>query len=93
LNARFDQEHDERPRANPRLVGGYLTPTIVVLFTILWVLLSYWLIGWRARDWQFGTVPYVPAESPFTTQRQPTGPAPKQVELPKPTPGGSHAKR
>lgn len=73
----------DRQRTSPRLVGGYLAPTLVVLFTIFWVLTAYWLIGWRYRDWAFGTVPYVPAQSVFTTRPFPRGPAPRQVELPK----------
>ncbi len=77
-------------RGNPWLVGGYLAPALVVLFTIFWVMMSYWLIGWRSRDWEFGSVPYVPGQSYFTTSF-PSGPPPKQVELPQT--GGAHRAR
>lgn len=79
-------------RGRAWLVGGLVAPGLVILFTIFWVLMSYWLIGWRSRDWEFGTVPYVPAESRYTTSVPPPGPAPKQVELPR-LHGGSYAKR
>lgn len=64
-------------------VGGYLAPTLVVLFTIFWVLTHYWLIGDRPRHWQYGAVPYVPAESEFSSRPIPYGPPIKQVVLPK----------
>lgn len=85
-------EHDNEQRTSPKLVGGYLAPTLVVLFTIFWVLAAYWLIGWRARDWAFGTTPYVPAQSVYTTRPVPKGAAPKQVELPQAR-GGNRAER
>ncbi len=70
-------------RANVGLVGGYLAPILVILFTIFWVLMCYWLIGWRVRDWEFGTVPHVPAQSAFSaTNPTPGSPVPKQVQLP-----------
>lgn len=89
----MNERDDERRRTSPKLVGGYLTPTLVVLFTIFWVLLAYWLIGWRTRDWAFGTAPYVPGQSVFTTRQVPTGAVPKQVELPKRPKGGNRAER
>ncbi|MCL5103464.1 MAG: hypothetical protein M1133_05040 [Armatimonadetes bacterium] len=72
-------------------VGGWIAPTMVVLFTIFWALTIYWLVGWRTRDWQYGTVPYVPAESTFTTQQHGSGKVPKQVELPVRPTGGRNA--
>jgi hypothetical protein len=89
----LNERDNERQRTNPKLVGGYLAPMLVVLFTIFWVLLAYWLIGWRARDWQFGAAPYVPGQSVFTTRRVPTGAVPKQVELPRKPEGGNRAER
>lgn len=104
---RFDHEHPEVPsgvhpeeeagreelRTYPWWAGGYLSPIVVVLFTIFWVLAAYWLIGWRVRDWQFGTVPYVPAESVYTTRPFPRGEVPRQVELPTDPQGGRSAER
>ena len=86
-------EHQEQLRQHPWIVGGYLAPTLVVLFTIFWVFAAYWLIGWRTRDWAFGTVPYVPAQSVFTTRPFPHGRAPKQVQLPTRPEGGKRAER
>ncbi len=86
-------EGQEEIRHRPWWVGGYQAPILVVLFLIFWVLAAYWLIGWRVRDWQFGTVPYVPAESEFTTRPFPRGKAPKQVELPERPQGGERGQR
>lgn len=107
MRRRDDHEHPEVPgrlhpeqpedreqlRRHPWMVGGYLAPTLVVLFTILWVLAAYWLIGWRTRDWSFGTAPYIPAQSVYTTRPFPHGPAPKQVQLPSRPKGGKRAER
>ena len=55
---------------------------LAILFTIFWVLTIYWLIGWRTRDWQYGSVPYVPGQSFFVADYM-TGPAPaRQVCCP-----------
>ena len=83
--------HPETPEDMQRLresswwAGGYLAPILVVLFTIFWSLAAYWLIGWRSSDWQFGTLPYIPSQSAFTTRPVPPN-LPKQVTLPEPTP-------
>ena len=73
--------------------GGYLAPLLVVLFTIFWSLMIYRLIGVRGRDWEYGTVPYVPAQSRFTSQPAPQGPAPHQVVLPESITRGAHVIR
>lgn len=86
-------EGQEEVRHRPWWVGGYQSPLLVALFVVFWVLAAYWLIGWRVRDWQFGTLPYVPAESVYTTRPFPKGKAPKQVELPSDTGGGQSAER
>ena len=85
----LDRQHSHGPAS----VGGWLAPVLVILFTILWSLTIYALIGWRSRDWQYGAVPYIPAESVFTTRSYPAGQAPRQVILPAPVRGGQDAKR
>lgn len=72
-------------------VGGWVAPTVVTLFTIFWLLGAYWLIGWRQSTWQHNIVPYVPAESIFTSDQPSGGTPPKQVELPQPSQGGTNA--
>lgn len=72
--------------------GGYLSPTLVILFTIFWTLGIYWLIGWRSRDWQYGTLPYVPGQSSFTTDYGTSGTPPHQVIYPTQPGGGPNAK-
>ncbi len=75
-------------------VGGYIAPTLAVAFTILWVLMQYWLIGWRGRSWEFGAVPYVPGESAFVADYAPSiVEGKKQVVLPSNTGGGTYAPR
>ena len=90
--------HLEEPGHRDRLAesnwwaGGYLSPILVILFTIFWTLTIYWLIGWRARDWEYGTLPYVPGESAFTTKFGTAGTPPNQVVLPSSPAGGQNAK-
>lgn len=77
-------------------VGGWITPIIVVAFTVLWVLLHYWLIGDRSasRTWQYGTPPYVPGESIATVKPPTAGQPGNQVVLPMlPPRGGANASR
>jgi hypothetical protein len=62
--------------------GGWITPVIVVGFTIIWCLGIYFLIGNRPTDWNYGVIPDIPGQSFESTQILPSGPAPKQVELP-----------
>ena len=82
------------PRRNPTLglpvrwVGGWTAPILVVVFTILWNMLIYWLIGDRPRVWQYGTLQYVPGVSIVSAEQASTGRVPPQVEYP---PGGAHA--
>lgn len=73
---------DRSEEASRWWAGGYITPILVVLFTIFWPLMAYWLIGTRARNWEYGVVPYVPAQSAFTSRPAPSGSVPRQVELP-----------
>ncbi len=89
------QDNGRGDSRNRWLVGGYTAPVVVVLFTIFWCLMQYWLIGWRSRDWEYGTVPYVPGISIVSTSSIPTGPPPRQVELPRQTltPGEANAER
>jgi|GEM_PF-2036970 len=75
-------EHEQRLEISRWWVGGFLSPILAVLFTIFWVFMSYWLIGWRSRDWEFGTVPYVPGQSYFTSYGSTGGKVPDQVEMP-----------
>lgn len=84
---RNSQEHEERLEGSRWWSGGYLAPALVVLFTIFWVLMHYWLIGWSTRDWEFGTMPYVPADSAFTSREVKLRVPPKQVILPPDLPG------
>ncbi|MHB1458659.1 MAG: hypothetical protein ACYC0V_17260 [Armatimonadota bacterium] len=63
-------------------VGGWLAPVIVTLFTIIWCLMIYKLIGDRPVDWKYGVTPYIPGQSMISTQQAPKGIAPKQIEMP-----------
>lgn len=92
MNEGHPRNKGEEP-VNKWFVGGYLAPALVVLFTIFWVLTAYWLIGWRERDWSFGTLPYIPAQSAFTTRPYPSGKVPQQVQLPPREQGGKRATR
>lgn len=83
----------EDPRFRRWWVGGWLSPILVTAFTLLWVFLIYWLIGDRPRDWQYGTMPYVPGESIFAIEPAAPGQAPPQIVLPKETPGGPNENR
>jgi len=71
-------------------VGGWMSPILVTLFTIIWALLIYRLIGDRPTDWKYGIAPYVPGQSIFTSQPVQKGTPPKQVEYPGQKPGGMH---
>lgn len=70
--------------------GGWIAPTLVVVFTILWSLLIYHVVGDRLvnRTWQYGTPSYIPAESPATTAPASDRTPPAQVVLPKVSVGG-----
>ena len=63
-------------------VGGWLAPIIVTLFTIIWCLMIYKLIGDRPVDWKYGVTAYIPGQSMISTQQAPKGIAPKQIEMP-----------
>lgn len=71
-------------------VGGWISPILVAGFTLFWSLLIYWLIGDRARDWQYGVVPYVPGESVLSIERPARGEVPPQVTLPEKFDDGDH---
>ena len=80
---RRDTPKAHGPAANDRrYVGGWLAVVIAAGFTIIWSLMVYFAIGDRPRDWQYGTTPYVPSESTYSTERAPTGKPPPQVVLP-----------
>lgn len=74
-------------------VGGWISPILVVGFTIFWVLLIYAIIGVRSRDWEFGATPYVPGASVFSTEQPERGKIARQVELPIRPAGGPSAKQ
>jgi hypothetical protein len=70
---------------------NWLPVLIVALLMILWIGLSFFLIGNRPRHWDYGSTPYIPAESAFTTQEPALGTAnvPRQIpEIPQPPAGG-----
>lgn len=75
---------NKEPTSKPHLesVGGWLAPVIVTLFTLIWVMLIYGLIGDRPVDWKYGVTPYIPGQSIISTQQAPKGIAPKQIEIP-----------
>lgn len=74
-------------------VGSWSWPVGVTLATILWVLLIYFLVGDRSRDWQYGVMPYVPGASALSTESLGAGPAPHQIVLPETQPGGGNERR
>jgi hypothetical protein len=86
-------EHQPSTGSEETRAGGYIAPLIAIAFTVLWPLAFYWLIGDRPRDWQYGTVRYVPAQSLASSVAYPSGPTPKQVILPEPDTGGGNAPR
>lgn len=73
-------------------VGGWISPVAVVAFTILWTLIIYLLIGTRPRDWQYGTVPFIPGQSIFSVEQPLTAQPPKQVVYPEKATGGPSAR-
>ena len=46
---------------------------------VAWAALLYTVIGSKPRAWAYGTLPYVPAESAYSSERPQAGPAPQQV--------------
>ncbi len=64
---------------------------IVVLFILLWTAVIYHAVGDRPRTWDYGTTPYIPAQSYYSSQPQPTGqPAPpRQIPPVTPPPGSA----
>ncbi|MDO8683404.1 MAG: hypothetical protein Q7N50_07985 [Armatimonadota bacterium] len=86
-------ESHEDPIFRKWWVGGWLSPIFVAAGTLIWCLLIYFLIKDRPRDWQYGVVPYIPAESAITSKTGPAGPSPKQVQLPKRSQEGKNEKR
>ena len=62
--------------------GGWIAPIIVAIFTIIWCLLIYKLIGDRPADWKYGVTPYIPGQSIISTQQPVKGITARQVELP-----------
>lgn len=81
-------EHEdvkESPRFRSWWVGTWLAPIYVSGAIFFWCLVIYLLIGDRPRDWDYGTVPYVPGESVFSIAPIPKGVAPDQVILPEDT--------
>jgi hypothetical protein len=73
-------------------VGGWLSPLIVAAFTVIWVMLIFFLIGWRTRGWQYGVLPYIPGEALNTVQYVSPHDVPRQVQYPTPGPGGTYAR-
>ena len=66
---------------------NWLPVLIVALLMVLWIGLSYFLIGNRPRHWDYGSTPYIPASSAFATQEPAVGVAnvPRQIpEIPQP---------
>ncbi len=76
------ESSEPRAPTRPPWVGEWFSPVLAAAFTVLWGLLIYALIGDRPTTWKYGTIPYVPAESVFTTSGVPKGKVPKQVVLP-----------
>ena len=76
-------------------VGSWWAPALTVAFTVFWVLLIILLIGDREarRDWQYGTVPFVPGQSVLTIEPVDPNVSPNQVELPVIEKGGPDASR
>jgi hypothetical protein len=78
-------EHREKPEFHRWWVGGiggWTAPLLAAGFTVLWSLLIFFLIGERPTTWKFGVVPYVPAQSILSSQAEPRGKVPKQIEFP-----------
>jgi hypothetical protein len=70
--------------------GTWWAPILVAVGIFVWCVLIYSLIGHRVREWQYGTVPYIPGESPTSSKQVGTqiGGVPNQVQLPQTQPSG-----
>jgi hypothetical protein len=79
-----------------KFVGGWWAPLLVAGGTLAWCFLIYFLMGNRERNWQYGTVPYIPGSTIYVSRDVPNTLYPKPlVELPLPTQttGGTGATR
>jgi len=63
-------------------------PFAIAAAIVAWAALIYTVIGSKPRTWAYGTLPYVPAESAYSTQRPAAGPAPQQAAPLPPAPKG-----
>jgi hypothetical protein len=82
----------ESPAGRRKWVGGWTIALFVAGATLFWCLLIYRLIGDRPPGWQYGVVPYIPAQSPLSSQPPPRGVVRNQVVLPLKQPGGANEK-
>ncbi|MCE5199993.1 MAG: hypothetical protein ABFD54_08450 [Armatimonadota bacterium] len=79
------EEYRNDPSFQKWFVGGWIAPILVVMYTVGWHGLMHGILHDRPRHWQYGVVPYVPAQSWLTTRYPPKDSLPKQVILPKKT--------
>lgn len=71
-------------RAQRRGIWIVLSLALLVLVKDLFTFL---VVGDQPRDWDYGTLPMIPGESPISVQPLPPGAAPPQTELPPTRPG------
>ena len=73
----------ERGGASGRETRDLLIIGLIATLIVVWAGLVYFLVGDRPREWDYGSQPYIPAESYRSTEAPPPAQnAPTQVELP-----------
>jgi hypothetical protein len=72
---------------------GWILIVLLGLSLIVWGLLAYRLVRDRPREWDFGALPDVPAESAASSVEPAGGaPVPRQLEpLPRSSPAGGRS--
>lgn len=59
---------------------GWIIVLVICLGIVAWGLVNYWCIPDAARQWDYGALPDVPGEGPYSTGGPlPKAPAPPQV--------------
>lgn len=74
-------------------IGGWISPILAAAFTAFWGLMIYALIGERPTHWQYGVVPYVPAQSYLISKEPGAGRLPKQIQLPPRSTNGNNGQQ
>ncbi|HEY3283590.1 MAG TPA: hypothetical protein VGN26_15090 [Armatimonadota bacterium] len=65
---------------------AWVVPVGLALSIVAWGALIRAAVPDRPRGWSYGTLPYVPADTAYSTERPAVGKAPRQIEPPPPPP-------